>query len=95
MILGTALDRRRQGLAGRLTLAVQARARAEGRPVWLEATTVTSRKLYAKYGFEVVEDIVLGKGEVDSTGQTKEKGEGITIWGMIWRPNKNDSHAEQ
>jgi ribosomal protein S18 acetylase RimI-like enzyme len=90
-IVGTALDRRRQGLASRLTRAVQARAQAGGKPVWLETTTVNSRNFYAKHGFKVVEETLVGSGEVDSMGRRKQNG-GVTIWGMVWRPSKDDNH---
>ncbi|KAI0169632.1 hypothetical protein GGR52DRAFT_550813 [Hypoxylon sp. FL1284] len=84
--MGTAADRRKQGLAGRLLEHVQDRARADGCPVWLEATTSYSRDLYLKHGFELVSDIVMGAGKVGPDGEPKKGGEGITIYAMVWRP---------
>ncbi|KAI0127048.1 hypothetical protein BJ170DRAFT_427047 [Xylariales sp. AK1849] len=89
-IMGTATDRRRQGLAGKLIQDIQQRARQDGRPVWLEATTPESYKTYAKHGFGEVEEMVLGKGKVGPNGRAKSGGEGITIWGMVWRPEKEN-----
>ncbi|KAI0380499.1 hypothetical protein F5Y04DRAFT_289493 [Hypomontagnella monticulosa] len=85
-IMGTAVDRRRQGHASGLLVHIQDRARKDGCPIWLEATTDTSRRLYQKHGFEVIGDIILGKGKVGSDGLPKKHGEGITIWSMLWRP---------
>ncbi|KAI0170226.1 hypothetical protein BJ166DRAFT_515420 [Pestalotiopsis sp. NC0098] len=88
VLMGTSLERRRQGLAGKLLDDVKARAQSDGKPVWLEATTPESRKLYLKNGFEDVVDINLGKGVVNAKGYAAAGGPGITIWAMIWRPVK-------
>lgn len=85
-IMGTAVGKRRKGYASALLAHIQDRARGDGRPIWLEATTDYSRKLYSKHGFTVVGDVVLGKGMVSSDGLPKKNGEGITIWSMFWRP---------
>ncbi|KAF7514604.1 hypothetical protein G7054_g15169 [Neopestalotiopsis clavispora] len=88
IFMGTSLDHRRQGLAGKLLQDMQARIQAgkQPRPIWLEATTAASRDLYAKHGFEIVEEINLGKGDVNAKGRAEPGGEGVTIWGMVWRP---------
>lgn len=88
-IMGTAKDRRRQGLANALLVHMQDRCRSEahGRPIWLEATTEGSRELYLQHGFQIVGDIVLGKGKVGSDGLPQKEGEGVTIWSMVWRPS--------
>ncbi|ROW00642.1 hypothetical protein VSDG_03177 [Cytospora chrysosperma] len=85
-IMGTAVDKRRQGHASTMLTHMQNRARDDGRPIWLEATTDYSRKLYLKHGFTLVGDVVLGKGKVGQDGLPKKDGEGITIWSMFWRP---------
>lgn len=85
-IMGTAVDRRRQGHASRLLVHMQDLAREDGRPIWLEATTDPSRELYLKHGFELIGDVVLGKGKVGPDGWPKKDGEGIKIWSMLWRP---------
>ncbi|CAG9940184.1 unnamed protein product [Clonostachys rosea f. rosea IK726] len=85
-IMATDVDRRRKGHASKLLAHLQDRAREGKHPIWLEATTDASRELYLKLGFEVVGDIVLGKGEVRDDGLLKDDGEGITIWSMLWRP---------
>jgi hypothetical protein len=64
----------------------QSVARAANAPIWLEATTLKSCKIYAKLGFEIVEEIVLGKGISAADGTTSKGGEGVKIWGMLWRP---------
>lgn len=87
-IMGTAVNRRRQGLANALLVHMQDRCRgeADGRPIWLEATTELSRELYLKHGFRIVGEIVLGKGKVGSDGLPQNQGEGLKIWSMLWRP---------
>jgi hypothetical protein len=56
------------------------------KPIWLEATTEYSMKLYVRAGFEVVDEIILGRGQVGADGLLKKDGEGVKIWGMVWWP---------
>lgn len=85
-IMGTSVDRRRQGLASALIVGMQNRARVDGRPLWLEATTESSLALYLKHGFQNHGEIILGKEKVGRDGLPKKNGEGIVIWSMSWRP---------
>ncbi|KAI1810137.1 hypothetical protein GGS20DRAFT_568822 [Poronia punctata] len=85
-ILGTHADRQGQGLGGALLEALKDKVRPTGRPLWLESSSEGSRRLYARHGFEEVEEITLGRGVVDADGLVKDGGEGIKTWGMIWRP---------
>jgi ribosomal protein S18 acetylase RimI-like enzyme len=85
--VGTRLDCRGRGLASALIRHYQSRATEAQLPIWLEATTAKSRDLYDRLGFEVVEEIVLGQGKVGADGLVvKAKGEGVRVWGMVWRP---------
>jgi hypothetical protein len=61
------------------------RAREENVPVWLEATTKQAAKVYSHHGFRLVEEIVVGKGKVDSLGwpTSDGRGEGVTMYPMI------------
>jgi hypothetical protein len=77
----------RAGLASQMLKDIQARAQAEGIPVWLEATTPYSKQLYERLGFETVEDVVLGKGKAGPDGLKKAGGEGVTVAAMIWWPD--------
>ncbi|KAI0594690.1 hypothetical protein F4775DRAFT_572654 [Biscogniauxia sp. FL1348] len=85
-IIATAVDRRREGLASALLMYMQDKARSDGLPLWIEATTVESRDLYAKHGFQTVTEVNLGKGQVGPDGLVKKGGEGVTVWPMVWRP---------
>ena len=85
-IMGTSVDRRRQGLASALLGDIKERARTDGRPIWLEATTENSLALYLNHGFQNHGETVLGKGKVGRDGWPKKDGEGIVIWPMSWRP---------
>lgn len=88
-IIATANDRRRQGLASKLLQEMQRRAAADGnRCLWLEASSLGSRKTYEKQGFVSVGELKFGKGEVDSNGDLDKNGEGVTSWAMVWRPLK-------
>ncbi|KAM7190199.1 hypothetical protein V8F20_009821 [Naviculisporaceae sp. PSN 640] len=55
-------------------------------PLWLEASTEMSRDIYKRYGFKLVGEVTVGKGKVGKHGLPKQGGEGVTVWGMIWRP---------
>lgn len=76
-----------RGLCTFVTQNLQQKAEEEKVPIWLEATTEQAREYYARLGWEMCGDIVLGKGKVDATGDLKKDGEGVTIWGMVWWPN--------
>ncbi|KAK4569848.1 hypothetical protein LTR86_002817 [Recurvomyces mirabilis] len=82
-------DRRGRGLSTALMQKAQGRAAKDGLPLWLEATTAKSTKLYLKLGFEVVDTISLGEGQVDSEGQKQAGGGGVPVRGMVWWPPKN------
>jgi hypothetical protein len=55
-------------------------------PIWLEATTERSRKLYLSLGFEDVEEVTIGVGEAAADGSMEIGGQGVTLWAMIWWP---------
>ena len=74
------------GLSSSLIRHYQTIAAGKGLPIWLEATTPYSQKLYAGLGFKTIDEIVLGKGKAAADGTTMKGGEGVKIWGMVWRP---------
>ncbi|KAK4541434.1 hypothetical protein LTR36_008035 [Oleoguttula mirabilis] len=86
--LATAESCRGQGLSSALIRCAQERARAEGVPLWLEATTEYSWGLYASLGFETVERVVLGEGVAAADGTREVGGPGVPVWGMVWWPEK-------
>ncbi|KAI0975177.1 hypothetical protein F4678DRAFT_319614 [Xylaria arbuscula] len=87
-IIGTDTDRQRQGLGGILLEYMKSHALSHGRrPLWLEASNQNARKLYAKHGFEEVEEITLGMGLVGPDGLASKGAEGVKTWGMVWRPD--------
>lgn len=63
------------------------KAKAEGVPVWLETATEEMRDYYQSLGFKVVEEVVIGKGRVDSKGWPKQGGEGVRCWPMMLDEN--------
>jgi hypothetical protein len=54
-------------------------------PSWLEASTPRARDIYRKFGYELVGEIRIAKGQVDEQGRTKKGGDGTPMWGMICR----------
>jgi GNAT superfamily N-acetyltransferase len=86
--VATREDARGRGLSSALIKRLQERAAKEDLPVWLEATTEYSSRVYAKLGFERVETVVLGKGHADSDGTALKDGCGVPIYCMIWWPEK-------
>jgi len=88
--LGTATSCRGQGLCSTIVKQYQQKAEKENKPLWLEATTEYSMKLYAKLGFEMVDEILLGKGKVGADGLQMKGGEGVKIWGMVWWPGERE-----
>ena len=73
------------GLCSTLVRELQDIAKKDDCSLWLEATTAYSRDIYARLGFEMIEEIVLGQGQVGEDGLRKKGGEGVRVWGMIWR----------
>jgi predicted acetyltransferase len=84
--IATAENWRKNGLCSKMISYWQEKAKCEGLPIWLEATTEYSMKLYVKLGFEVVDTILLGKGNVTKEAVECKGGEGVTAWGMVWWP---------
>lgn len=87
-IIGAGNEARGKGLGSKLMTEVREKCKAEGVACWLESTTEGSKRLYERLGWEVKEEIVLGKGEVGADGLVKEGGKGVKIWGMLYRPEK-------
>lgn len=84
--LATDEKARGRGLSSVLIREAQEMGRKEGLPVWLEATTAYSWRLYEHLGFETVDRVMLGKGVAAADGTQAKGGEGVPIWGMVWRP---------
>lgn len=87
--VGTADRAQGQGLGSALMRELQDVARKDGLPLWLEATTESSRRLYERLGFEIVEQMTLGTGEAAADGSLQKGGEGVPVWGMIWWPRQS------
>ncbi|GAP85634.1 putative acyl- N-acyltransferase [Rosellinia necatrix] len=90
IIMCTSPGNRQKGLASSLVSYVQDLARIDGRPMWIEAPSEKTAQLYLKLGFEHAGKIIAGRGVVGMDGLAKKGGEGITAWGMIYRPGKKE-----
>ncbi|KAK5132609.1 hypothetical protein LTR08_008808 [Meristemomyces frigidus] len=86
--VATHAEARGRGHSSALIRDAQARATEQGVPLWIEATTEYSWRLYESLGFETVERMALGKGVVAADGTPKVSGEGVALWGMVWWPSK-------
>jgi predicted acetyltransferase len=84
--VGTRVDGRGRGLCSAIMKRYQEVASRDQLPIWLEATTEKSMKIYAKLGWEVVDEITLGKGKANADGRQCKDGEGVKIWSMVWWP---------
>lgn len=69
---------------GAVVKPMLAMARERGWLACLEATSARSKDIYKYYGFEVIEKVHVGKGEVDSRGHRVEGGEGVSMWAMVY-----------
>ncbi|KAF4555211.1 Hypothetical protein D9617_3g022830 [Elsinoe fawcettii] len=79
-------DSRGNGLSSALLQEAQRMATLEGLPVWLEATTEYSSRIYSKLEFKIVETIMLGVGRAAADGKKESGGAGVPVHGMIWWP---------
>lgn len=55
-------------------------ARARHWSMFLEATSTRSRDLFSSVGFQVVEELNLGKGVVNEHGMKQSDGCGVSVW---------------
>lgn len=81
------------GLAKAIMRYWQNKAQAENLPIWLEATTTSSRNLYLSMGFSEVEEIILGKGKVAADATLKPDGSGVPLYAMVWWPESDGDEA--
>ncbi|CZS93643.1 uncharacterized protein RCO7_09483 [Rhynchosporium graminicola] len=81
---------RGRGLCSKIIKEIQAKAQKDGLRVWIEGTTENSASVYAKCGFELVENIEVGEGLADTDGKFEKGGESVTTRGMVWWPKGQD-----
>lgn len=62
------------------------RAREDGVPVWLEATSQHAVDVYTHFGFRLVETIRISVGTANLAGDSVENGEGLLVHGLIYGP---------
>lgn len=75
-----------KGQGSRLIQHWTDKAGVEGIPIWTEATTARSHRLYLRMGSVDVEEVRIGKGKAAADGTQEKDGEGVPIWTMIWLP---------
>ena len=86
LLTATEESQRKQGLNAAMMKTVMERACKANKPIWLEATTMYSRRQYERLGYEVIGEITVGKGKVNKEGFNEKGGEGVTVTGMVWWP---------
>jgi len=87
--LGTYPEARNKGYASAFMKHAQKIATKDGKSIYLQSSTDENRRLYEKFGFVVVGEQRLGKGEADASGRVPENGgdtEGAVWWAMTWSP---------
>lgn len=94
--IATAADARGKGLCSGIIRQFQNRvqnaAKPEDRiPIWLEASTARSQRVYARCGFTLVQTMTMGKGTHDAEGLPSKGGAGVEIYAMIWKPEDVNS----
>jgi len=72
-----------KSVSSRLILPFIQKAKQDGVPLWLEATSEHSKNVYEALGFQVVEELKIGKGRCDKKGNLVDGGEGVSMWAMI------------
>lgn len=82
------------GLAKAIMRYHQEKAQSENLPIWLEATTESSRYFYLSIGFQEVEKITLGKGKVAADASLQPDGPGVTLYAMVWWPKSTNHNSE-
>jgi ribosomal protein S18 acetylase RimI-like enzyme len=92
-LIATRDDARGRGLSSALIRKLQERAAQENAPVWLEATTVGSARLYTKLGFKSVGKVILGEGVAAADGSREKGGSGVPVDCMVWRPD-TEQHSK-
>ena len=86
--LGTQLEARGQGFGSGFMRYAQQVAAEAGKPIYLQSSTETNRRLYEKHGFKLVKEQVLGKGLVGSNGtDTSGEKKGVVWWALTWEPD--------
>ena len=87
--LGTRAEARGRGLGSAFMKYAQQVAREAGKPIYLQSSTETNRRLYEKHGFKVVKEHVLGEGVVGSDGRVSaEEKKGVVWWALTWEPSE-------
>lgn len=62
------------------------RAKKEDVPIFLEASSLDSKREFEKWGFKAVEERAVGRGRVNEKWWPTEGGEGVKVWGMVYNP---------
>ncbi|KAJ5591474.1 uncharacterized protein N7459_001843 [Penicillium hispanicum] len=91
--IGTEHEHRGKGLAKAIMRYHQTVAQSENLPIWLEATSPSSRSLYLSLGFQEIEEIILGKGKVAADATVQPGGPGIPLYAMVWWPELSDPNS--
>jgi hypothetical protein len=79
-------ERKDKGAVRAVLAPYIARAKKDGVPIWIEASSSRARDIYAYFGFRVVEEIWSGVGKIGSSGYPQPGGPGVHTWLMIKDP---------
>ncbi|KAL9620734.1 MAG: hypothetical protein Q9160_004747 [Pyrenula sp. 1 TL-2023] len=84
--IARAEDRNEKGVVSAIIKPFLEKAKQDGVPVWLESVAENAKNMYLHFGFEVVDEIIIGVGRLDAKGDENQSGEGILSWAMVKWP---------
>lgn len=84
--VSTVIEARGQGLSPQLIRKFQEKAAKEKLPIWTEASSPGSHRVYKRCGFKDVRMIYVGKGSVDEKGFKQKGGSGVPVATLVWMP---------
>lgn len=85
LVRDTNADRAETSKAVKDVIAVYLdRAKKEEVPIFLEASSLESKKEFESWGFKAVEEVDVGEGKVDAKGWPTQGGAGLKVWGMVY-----------
>ena len=62
------------------------KAKSTDVPILLETSVPEARDRLLNWGFETLEEVIVGAGSIDERGWPNKQGEGVRVWAMAYNP---------